>query len=138
MDLYLADAVTGRVRRKLVTSSTDRHFDSLQFLNSAGAWSPDGRQLAVTAVRGGRPVVAIIDVRNGRIRRELLLKTLDDALNPTYAPDGLSVVISGNRGGLVDLYRVTIATGAVEPLTDDPYADLEPAFLTLTAAPSCS
>ena len=46
--------------------------------------------------------------------------------NPSYAPDGKSVVFSGNRGGLVDLYRVTLSSGAVEQLTKDPYADLEP------------
>jgi Tol biopolymer transport system component len=128
IDLYLADADTGRVRRKLVTSATDPHFDSLQFLNSAGAWSPDGRTLAVTAVRSGRPVIALVNVADGRILRELVLGTLDDALAPAFAPDGASIVFSGNRGGLVDLYRLSLATGALEALTHDPYADLEPTF----------
>jgi Tol biopolymer transport system component len=127
VDLYLADVATGKIRRKLVTSATDPHFDSLQFLYSAGAWSPDGRTLAITAVRSGRPVVVFVDVSSGHIRREQRLDTLDDALNPCYAPDGRSLVISGNRGGFVDLYRLTLATGALEQLTADPYADLEPA-----------
>jgi dipeptidyl aminopeptidase/acylaminoacyl peptidase len=128
IDLYLMDAATGRIRRKLVTSATDPHFDSLQFLNSAGAWSPDGRTLAMAAIRGGRPILAFVDVAHGRIQRELRLRGLDDVLNPSYAPDGKSLVISGNRGGLIDLYRVTIATGALDRLTADPYADLEGTF----------
>jgi Tol biopolymer transport system component len=128
IDLFLMDAATGKVRRKLVTSATDPHFDSLQFLTSAGAWSPDGRLLVLTAIRGGRPVLALVDTASGRIRREIRLATLDDALNPSFAPDGQSVVISGNRGGLLDLYRVSLTTGGVDQLTSDPYADLEPTF----------
>ncbi len=53
--------------------------------------------------------------------------TLDDALNPVFAPDGAAVILSGNAGGVIDLYRLTIATGALERLTSDPYADLEAA-----------
>src|SRR5262249_34355338 len=61
IDLYLADAATGRIERKLVGSATDPHFDSLEFLNSAGAWSPDGKTLALTAVRGGKCVLVLLD-----------------------------------------------------------------------------
>jgi hypothetical protein len=37
IDLFLADADTGKVIRKLTSTATDPHFDSLQFLESAGA-----------------------------------------------------------------------------------------------------
>lgn len=128
VDLFLADAETGRIIRRLTTSTHDSHFDSLQFLNSAGAWSPDGQTLAITGIRSGRPVLAMIQVSNGRIRREIKLRDLDDAMHPSFAPDGASVVVSGNRGGLIDLYRVQISDGRIEPLTSDAYADLEAVF----------
>jgi Tol biopolymer transport system component len=128
IELYLADAESGRIRRKLVRSASDPHFDSLEFLNSAGAWSPDGRSLVIAAVRRGKSILAFVDPQNGRVTRELLLAGLDDALNPAFAPDGKSVVVSGNRGGLVDLYRVSLETGVLDRLTDDPGADLEPTF----------
>jgi Tol biopolymer transport system component len=128
IDLYLANTTTGKITRKLVESATDPHFDSLQFLNSAGAWRPDGRQLVITAVRAGRPVLAFVDPANGRITRELALDTLDDALNPVWAPDGESIVVSGNRGGLTDLYLVELPVGKITALTSDPFADLEPTF----------
>ncbi len=128
VELFLASAETGRIERKLLKTATDPHFDSLEFLNSAGAWSPDGRTLVVTAVRSGRPVVVFIDPRRGKITRELKLAGLDDALNPAFAPDGRSIVLSGNVGGLVDLYRVWLEAGRLERLTQDAFADLEPAF----------
>ena len=128
IDLYLANADTGRVERKLVGSATDPHFNSLQFLNSAGAWSPDGRQLALTAVRGGSSVLAVLDPKTGHTLREIDLPGLADAINPSFSPDGRSVVLSGNRGGFVDLYLLSLETGHLEPLTHDAYADLEPTY----------
>lgn len=128
VDLFLASATTGRVVRKLISSATDPHFDSLQFLNSAGAWRPDGRVLVLTAVRRGRPALVFVDPHAGRVTREITLRDLDDALAPAWAPDGQSLVVSGNRGGLSDLYRVDVVTGATTPLTQDPWADLEPTF----------
>ncbi|HEX5070748.1 MAG TPA: hypothetical protein VFV78_11095 [Vicinamibacterales bacterium] len=126
IDLYVADAATGKVLRRLSSSANDPHFDSLEFLNSAGAWSPDGKSLAIAAIRKGRPVMAFLDSKSGDVRKELPLPGLDDVLNPAYAADASAIVFSGNRGGLVDLYRLDLANGAVEQLTKDPYADLEP------------
>jgi hypothetical protein len=126
VDLYLASTENGRIERKLVETATDPHFDSLQFLNSAGAWRPDGREFVVTAVRGGRPVLAFIDPRNGKVQREIVLPELDDALNPAWAPDARSLIVSGNRGGLTDLYQVELPAGKVTALTSDPFSDLEP------------
>jgi Tol biopolymer transport system component len=128
IDLYLADAATGRIERKLIASATDPHFDSLQFLSSAGAWSPDSRTLALTAIRGGTCVLALIDPKTGRTQREVDLPGLADAITPAFAPDGHSVVVAGNRGGFVDLYRVSLDTGQLEALTQDAFVDSEPTF----------
>lgn len=129
VDLYLADPVTGRVERRLTKGASDPHFDSLQFLNSAGAWSPGGRSLAFTALRSGEPVLGLLDVALGRVIREIPLTGLDDALSPAWSPDSATIVLSGNRGGLVDLYRLTVATGAIEQLTHDAYAEFEATFM---------
>ena len=66
IDLYLADAESGKMLHKLSSSATDPHFDSLEFLDSAGAWSPDGKALALTAVRTGHPVIALLDPAVGQ------------------------------------------------------------------------
>src|SRR5262249_22503023 len=53
IDLYVADATTGRVKRKLTSSATDRHFSSIEFIDSAGAWDPSSERIAMaTVVRG--------------------------------------------------------------------------------------
>lgn len=128
VELFVADAETGQIKRKLSQSATDPHFDSLEFLTSAGAWSPDAKTLAIAAERTGRPVLALIDPSSARITREISLQGLDDALHPVFSPDGRSMVLSGNRGGLIDLYRLSLDSGQLERLTADVFADLEPVF----------
>ena len=53
IDMYVADAVTGKVLRKIVETAGDAHFDSLQFLSSAGDWSPDNRRFTFAALTKG-------------------------------------------------------------------------------------
>ena len=128
IDLFIADATTGRVLRKLVSTAADPHFDSLQFISSAGAWDPSGRRFAVGAIRAGLPVIAIFDVESGSREREIELKGLDEVFNPAWSPDGGTVAFSGLAGGLSDLWLLDLATGGTRKLTTDRFADLQPAW----------
>ena len=68
--MYVADVASGRITRKLVETTSDPHFDSLQFIASAGDWAPDNRRFAFAALHAGQPVLTIIDTRNGNARRD--------------------------------------------------------------------
>src|SRR5690606_11755139 len=46
LELYLADAETGDVQRRLVRAEADQHFQNLSFLDASVAWSADGRRFA--------------------------------------------------------------------------------------------
>ncbi len=126
VDLYLADAASGKVIRKLISTAVDPHFQSLQFLMSAGTWDPSGRRLAVATVRGGHPVVAIIDTTNGSIEREVPFKDLGEIFQPAWSPDGKRIAFSAQVGGFTDLFVYDLATAQTERLTDDAFADLQP------------
>src|SRR5205814_7371541 len=54
VNLFLADAETGRVKRRLVKSTQNNNYESLRFINSAGSFSPDGRYFALAAKRKDR------------------------------------------------------------------------------------
>ena len=57
--------------RKLVDTALNPHFTSLQFIGSAGSWSPDSRQFVVGGVHAGKAVLAILDIANGDVAREI-------------------------------------------------------------------
>jgi Tol biopolymer transport system component len=128
IDVYVADAATGTVRRTLVETAGDPHFDSLQFIESAGAWDPEGRRFALAALAGGQPVLAIYDMKTAALVREFPIHGTDQVFGPTWSPDGRHIAMSAMAGGLSDLYVLDVDSGNVRALTTDPFADLQPAW----------
>lgn len=128
IDLYVADATTGQVIRKITDTATNPHLDSLEFIESAGAWSRDGRRFAFPGVGGGNPIITIIDVEHGNKEREIPLKDLSEVLNPTWAPDGEQIAFSGMSGGLMDLFIYDLKANQLRRVTNDAYAELHPSW----------
>ena len=128
IDLYLADATTGKVIEKLTETAADPHFESLQFLQSAGTWHPEGTQLAVAAVRAGRPALAIFDAANGKLKQEIRFPELGEIFQPSWSPDGKLIAFTGQVGGATDLFVHDIAAATTRRLTTDLFADLQPAW----------
>jgi len=128
IDLYEADAETGKVLRKVTSTALSPHFVNLEFVNSAGAWSPDGRQFAFARVHGGKAELAIFDEQRGRITQHIPFRNFGEVLNPTWSPDGKEVAFSANVGGLTDLFVGDVKTHNVRRLTNDAFADLQPAW----------
>jgi len=126
-DIYLADAENGHTIRKLVSATRDPHLESLQLVNSAGAWSADGR-FAFGAIVSGDPALRIVKGDNGDLIKEIKFPNLGEILNPTWSPDGKVIAFSAQVGGLTDLFTYDLDSGQIQRLTDDLYADLEPAW----------
>jgi Tol biopolymer transport system component len=127
VDLYLADAQTGKVVRKLESADRDPHVDELRFIDSAGAWSPDGERFAFPAVAHGDNALLVVDVSSGRVEQRID-PGVGEVTSLAWSPDGTRLVYSGLAGGFDDLYLYELASGRVEKLTDDRFADLQPAF----------
>jgi Tol biopolymer transport system component len=128
LDLFLADVATGRVIRKLATTAASAKFDSLQPLRSAGAWSPEGDWFAFAAVRQGKAALMLIDMTGRGRDSEITFDRIGQVLSPTWSPDGRSIVFSALAGGVTDLFLCDLESGALQRLTDDPFADLQPSW----------
>ena len=127
IDLFLADAETGRVKKRLVKSTLNRNYESLRFINSAGTFSPDGRYFALAAKRRDRDDLVILDVKRNREDRRIKVD-LNGLQTPSWSPDGKQLVFTGFDGGLSDLYVINRDGTGLRRLTTDRYADLHPAW----------
>lgn len=129
VEMYVASAETGEIIRRLVRGAAfDPHYGSLRYINSAGTWSPDSRRFAFSALRKERDVVVIMDVQRADRLREFEIPDVSEITNPTWSPDGSTIVVSGLKGGISDLYAIDVNTGRTRQLTDDRFADLQPMY----------
>jgi hypothetical protein len=125
-DLWLADARTGKVQKRLVQSARDAGLESLRYMNSGAAFSQDGSRIAFAAKDGGQDALYIYDLTRGRITKRLKFE-LNGITSPSWSPDGERIVFTGLDGGLSDLF-ITDLDGNLSRLTNDRYADLLPAW----------
>ena len=126
IDMFVADVTTGKIGRRLVETTTDPHFDSLQFLSSAGDWASDNRRFVFAALSAGQPVLTIVDADRGRREAEHEFEDLGEIYNPAWSPDGRRIAFSALTGGVLDLYVFDLQSQRLEQLTNDPFADLDP------------
>ncbi|MFI5235794.1 MAG: BamA/TamA family outer membrane protein [Gemmatimonadales bacterium] len=127
VDLWLADATTGKVVRRLFKSTWSSNYETFRFIYSSVAWSPDGKYLAFVAKSGPRDDIIVLDVdRNKEVSRIEI--PLSAALTPSWSPDGKQIVFSGLDGGLSDLFIVNADGTGFKRLTNDKYADLSPVW----------
>ncbi|MGD9965442.1 MAG: adenylate/guanylate cyclase domain-containing protein [Hyphomonadaceae bacterium] len=81
-------------------------------------WLPDGRRLAYTATHEGRSRLFLVDVASGIIQ-EVELEGDAEIGNPTFAPDGRSVVFARLEPEGPRLYRLDLRAGAQpQPISD--------------------
>jgi len=128
IDLWLADARTGKRIKRLVESTTNPNFEELRLLYSQSSFSNDGRMLAFTGYREGKDVLYLMDVATASVKRRIDLPSVDAIWSPVWSPDDRQLAFSGTHGGLTDLYLVNSDGSGLRQLTNDEYGDLQPAW----------
>ena len=127
IDLWLADARTGKRIKRLVNSTTNPNFEELRLLYSQSSFSNDGRTLAFTGERQGKDVLYLLDVATASVKKRIDLP-IDAAWSPVWSPDDRQIAFSGTHGGITDLYIVDADGKNLKQLTNDEYADLQPSW----------
>jgi hypothetical protein len=128
LDLFLVETKTGRVVRRLTSTATDPHTESLQFVTSSGGWDAQSRRFAFTTIQTGTPTLTIVDVTQPGRAQEIVLQDVDDAWHATWSPKGDAIAFAGQTGGYSDIYVLDLSSRNVRRLTNDPYSDLHPAW----------
>lgn len=126
IDLFVADARTGEIIKKVASSRKAGHIDDFNYIESSGTWSPDSKEFAFVAISKGRNILLIKDALSGKTVKELPIEGVQSFSNPTWSPDGKTITVVGLVEGQTDLYSVNIRSGEVEQLTDDIYSEMHP------------
>ena len=95
----------------------------MTFLQMRPAWSPDGKQLAAWTSSADEPAVRdllVVGVEDGR-ERVVTRKRLHTIDGMVWLPDGAGVVVSAREAASAPLrlWRITLDSGAMQPLTSD-------------------
>jgi WD40 repeat protein len=125
VDLWLADATSGKPIRRLLKSTWSSNYETFRFINSSASWSPDGQYLAFAAKRGPKDDIVILDVQRNKEVNHITLE-LSGVTTPSWSPDGKRLVFTGYDGGLSDLFIIDRDGKNLKRLTNDKYADLHP------------
>ncbi|MGH7649752.1 MAG: peptidase S9, partial [Gemmatimonadaceae bacterium] len=128
IDLYVADAETGKIVKKLTGPNSDQHFDAISFINSAGSWSPDGKQFAFVVFADGRNEIDVFDVDRKDITKRIKPKEGVSAITDVSWGPNDKMVFAGMSGGISDLYLYDLKSGSQEQLTHDRYAQIQPTW----------
>ncbi len=128
INLFVADAATGKTIRKLQSTNSNPEFDNIRFINSAGSWSPDGKKFAFVTFVHGDNEISIWNLDSGAIENRIRVDGVSALTNPAWSPDGQSIAFSGIDGGISDLYVYGLQTRQVQQITSDRFADLQPAW----------
>ncbi len=103
--IYLHDLQTGT--REIITNFTG--------LNSAPAFSPDGKQMAMVLSKDGNPDIYILDLQSRRLRRVTRHYGIDT--EPSWTPDGEALIFTSNRGGKPQIYQIRLVDFQIQRLT---------------------
>ncbi|WP_235298567.1 hypothetical protein [Portibacter marinus] len=123
-ELYLANAQTGEIIRRISSRSTDSHIDDINFLESAGTWSPDSRQFAYVAFSRGQNILVIKDVETGKTVSSNKIPDLPAFTNPSWTPNSNEIVLTGMDQGQTDLYLYDIRRNRASKITDDIFSEI--------------
>jgi Tol biopolymer transport system component len=116
--IYLMNAVTGHVERRLVSGMMSTRFESIRSMNSNLTYSPDGTRIAFVAKSHGSDRLFIVRVRDGKVLDEIPV-ALDFLQSPAWSPSGETIAVVGMVQGRTDLYLYDLAGAKLTRLTDD-------------------
>ena len=145
LDLFMADTETGDVIKKIYSSTYSDDIDAISFLETNGTWSNDNQHFAYVAYSKGKSSLIIFDTESGQISNTLTFNEVDGIGFPSWSPNGESLVFTGLKNGISDLYLYHLESNSLDNITNDVSCNLQPSwskdgerifFVTDIASPS--
>jgi Tol biopolymer transport system component len=127
-DLFLADARTGKIIKKLSSQIKDGHIDAFNFLESTGTWSANSKKFAFVAFNKGKNIIIIKDVESGKTLENITVKGVPAMSNPAWSKDGKEIFFTGLQEGQSDIFAYDLKRKKVRKITDNKYSEIHANF----------
>lgn len=125
-DVYLMNAIDGKIIKKLVEGNRSPDFEELNILTPGLTWSPDGSKIALSAKSSGFDVIYIIDIETEE--RESLPVKLESIQSVTWSNNGKYIAFVGQNKKQSDIYLFDLESNELLQLTDDQFSDTDPSW----------
>lgn len=128
-EIRLRNSGTPRLMQMDADGRNPRTFGGLLENNDRQAvWSPDGRQIAYTALNEANFDIRWLDLESGRNYR--VTRDVGRDVFPAWSPDGTQIAFTSDRDAQdAEVYIYTLATDSFVPITDNPVFDYQPLWL---------
>ncbi|TRX71209.1 basic secretory protein-like protein [Carboxylicivirga sp. M1479] len=128
IDLFLAKGSTGEVISRLYTATSHDEIDALNYLETAGTWSPDSRFFAFIAFKQGQSTCQIFDVEKKQLDREIIIENYDEISWPDWNPASNHIAFAALNNGVSDIIVYDLDTDSVTNLTHNNYSCIQPSW----------
>ena len=125
--IYLMNALSGEIEKKLLIGSMSTRFESIRSMKSRLTFEPGGKRLAFVAKSHGEDRLFIMKIPSGDIEQEIVLP-LDFFHSPSWSPGGREIAVVGTVAGQSDLYIYDLLDGTIRQLTADPEGEDGPTW----------
>lgn len=98
------------------------------YTNPVLAWHPNSTILTFTVEEEGWIYLYFYNTETRELTKRML-PNFRKVLSYSFSPDGSKLVLSAVTHGQNDMFVFNMASGVVEQITNDPYADLYPRFI---------
>lgn len=110
--------------RPLVSSFRRQDFEDLNMLTPGISWSPDSKQIAISAKAGGQDAIFITDAETGAYKK--LTWGLKAIQSVQWSPDGTKLAFIGSVDEETDIFTYQFDTKKLEKITEDVFSDDTP------------
>ncbi|MEG8945960.1 peptidase MA family metallohydrolase [Rosettibacter firmus] len=126
LDVYIMDAITGKVIKKIVESGKTTDFEELTVLHPLITWSPDNIRIALSTKKAGYDVITIINTNNQE-SYDLPFK-FDGIESVDWSRDGDKLVFNAHNSIQSDIYIYNFKTNELINITNDIFSDTDPVW----------